>query len=203
MSYFPMFVDLEGKKVVVVGGGKIAKEKCDKLREYGAQIVVVAPEIIKELEEDEEIICHRREFLPEDPDGVFAVIAATNDKAFNEEVGCLCREKNIPVNVVDEIGQCDFIFGSLVKRGKLSIGICTGGASPHCAAQLKGMIADELPEHMEEILDFLSEIRPIVRNRVENEAERKVIYHMAADYCLSTGEIPDEEIFEELMEKIG
>jgi siroheme synthase-like protein len=203
MSYFPMFVDLEGKKVVVVGGGKIAKDKCDNLREYGAEIVVVAPKIIPELEKEEGIVCRRRSFMPEDLNGAYAVIAATNESAVNETVSRLCKERKIPVNVVDQMEQCDFIFGSLVKRGKLSIGVCTGGASPHCAAQLKCEIADGLPDSLEEILDFLYDIRPIVRKRVENEEDRKVIFHMAADYCLSTGEIPDEETFEELLQRVG
>ena len=130
MAYFPLFVELAGRRVLVVGGGRVALRKVEKLLPYEPEVVVVAPEIRPELENLQGVTLVRRSFFPDLLSGAALVIAAAGDTGVNHEVSALCREQGIPVNVVDDPAACTFFFPALVKRGPLSVGISTGGAAP-------------------------------------------------------------------------
>ena len=133
MSYFPFFMDLEGREGLVIGGGSVALRKVEKLRPYGAKLTVIAPKILPELKKTEEISCMEIPFTPTALEGKMFVIAASDDPEVNHEAALLCRERGILVNVVDDKEECSFLFPALVKRGELSVGISTGGASPSAA----------------------------------------------------------------------
>ena len=137
MGYFPFFVDLEGQPGLIVGGGTVALRKADKLLPYGPHLTVVSPHILPELERIPGLTLSRREFSPADLDGMLFAIAATDDRGLNRRIAELCRERHIPVNAVDDREACSFLFPALVKRGDLSVGISTGGASPTAAIWLK------------------------------------------------------------------
>lgn len=83
------------------------------------------------------------------------VIAATSDETLNARIAKLCEERNILVNVVDDKEKCGFLFPSLIREGKLSIGISTEGASPRVATTFRARLSADIPERMEEILDYL------------------------------------------------
>ena len=128
MAYFPFFVDIGGKNGLIVGGGRIALHKLQKLLPYEAVLKVVTPDVSEELWQtalEKDICIIKRKFEPSDLDGVCFVIAASDDMEVNAEVGRLCRERNLLVNVVDDKEACSFLFPSLVKAGNLSIGIST------------------------------------------------------------------------------
>lgn len=187
MAYFPMFVELDGSKVLIVGGGHVALRKAEKLLPYGADISVVAPEICDELAALPEVRTVKESFSDERLNGADMVIAATDDRELNRHISELCREKRVPVNTVDDSELCSFIFPCLVKKGSLSIGISTGGASPTAAISFKEKINGCIPDNTDEILDYLNSIRPTVKAGFPEEKVRSRIFKELFDRCIDIG----------------
>ncbi len=196
MGYFPFFVDIAGQRGLVVGGGRVALHKLQKLLPYGPMLTVVAPMISEELGqfalENDIGVIHRR-FEPGDLTGRHFIIAASDDRDVNAEIGRLCREKGILVNVVDDKTACSFVFPSLVKAGKLSIGISTAGASPAVAAAIRSQIASRIPADMEGILDYLDRLRPLAREYIADGARRAAFLRDMADLCMDADAVFDEQ----------
>ena len=168
MAYFPFFVDLEGQRGLIVGGGTVALRKAEKLLPYGPALTVVAPEPVSELAALP-VELTRREFQPEDLDRADFVIAATDNEEENHRISALCQGRKIPVNVVDDKEACSFLFPALVRRGNLSVGVSTGGSSPTAAIWLKEQIEGLLPEQTEEILTWLEAQRPLLQERLPDQ----------------------------------
>ena len=138
MGYFPFYMDIEGKLCVIAGGGKVAYRKVCDLLPFGATIKVVSPEwnaglsaLAEEPSFGSRLKLYRRLFSVEDDlaDADF-VIAASSDEVLNAKISDYCRQKKIPVNVVDVKDECSFIFPSMLKEGPVNIAISSGGASP-------------------------------------------------------------------------
>ena len=216
MGYFPFFVDLKGKKGLIVGGGTIAYHKICKLLPYESDIEVIAKSFNDEIlslkdiyDQGDETIDSReesftlveRDFKDSDIDGKLFVIAATDDAGLNALIYDICTEKGILVNVVDDKDRCGFMFPSLVKKGKLSIGISTEGASPRIATIYRKKLEEEIPDEMEEILLYLESIRPAVKTAIGEEKVRAQMFKEVADECLSTLSIPDDDWFQEILAK--
>lgn len=194
MAYFPMFIELQNAPVLVVGGGKVALRKVKKLLPYGADITVVAPKMEKELEELSEVVKIHREFDSSDLLSCpTMVIAATDQKEVNEQIAYRCKEQDIPVNVADDVENCSFLFPSLVKKGKLSAGICTGGSSPTAAIYCKERLQEALPDSLDEILDWLEEKRSQLKAQIPVQSTRAGIYRKIFDKCMEKGKPLTEE----------
>ncbi len=176
MGYFPFFVELSGSAGLIVGGGAVAVRKVEKLLPYGPRLTVVAPELNEALRSIPGLQLERRVFAPGDLEGMAFVIAATGDTETNHEVARLCRERSIPVNVVDDKQACTFLFPALVKRGELSVGISTGGSSPTAAVWLKEEIEELLPDGLEDILSWLESMRPELKAWVPESARRAALF---------------------------
>ena len=136
-SYYPAFIDLENKKTVVFGGGKVAERKILGLLDTGAKVTVVSPGLTKRIEREKQKgrlrhIC--RGYRKSDLKNAFLVIAATDDRDVNERVS---RDAPCLVNVVDVPKLCNFIVPSSMQRGPLTIAISTGGVSPALARSLR------------------------------------------------------------------
>ena len=185
MAYFPMFVELEGRPCLIVGGGAVALRKARRLLPYGPCLTVVAQSFVPELEALEGAALCRRAFRPRDVEGQALVVAATGDGALNREIAALCRARRIPVNAVDDKDNCTFLFPALVKRGSLSVGISTGGASPTAAIYLKEQIAALLPENFEELLAFLDSLRPALKAEIPEEARRSKAFSRLFRSCMA------------------
>lgn len=186
MAYFPFFVDLEGQRGLIVGGGTVALRKAEKLLPYGPALTVVAPEPVSELAALP-VELTRREFQPEDLDRADFVIAATDNEEENHRISALCQERKIPVNVVDDKEACSFLFPALVRRGNLSVGVSTGGSSPTAAIWLKEQIEGLLPEQTEEILTWLEAQRPLLKERLPNQRARAACFARLFAACLALG----------------
>ncbi len=199
MAYFPLFHELENKKIVIIGGGNIALEKVEKLSGLGAGITVIAPEIKSEISDNPEVKCIIKRYAPEDLSGADFVISATGDKQVDNEVFERCRADKIPVNVVDVKDKCDFIFPSVIRRKNLVIGVSSSGASPQVAIKLRKEIENLIPENIEDILDYLEEIRPLVKIRISDPKIRHRILKHAADICLGESRTLSAEELEELL----
>ena len=159
MVCFPLFVDMNDKTVLVVGGGPVAARKARVLLDYGPRVLVCAPRFVPELEQLSGAELLRQPFVPDLLEGVSLAIAATDDRVLNRTVAQLCRKRAIPVNVADSREESTFLFPAVVRRGRLSVGISTGGASPAAAAHVRRTLEEQLPESLEPILDWLEDQR--------------------------------------------
>lgn len=197
---FPMFVPLEGRRGLVVGGGAVALRKLEKLAPYGASIRVIAPQILPEIEAMPDVEPVRRALNPSDLEADWAfVIAATDDSRTNHLIAEQCSQRRIPVNVVDDPAHCSFLFPALVQRGPLSVGVCTGGASPTAAIWLKEQIEAMVPERLEDILTWLHAQRPAIKARMPEEQLRAAALRRLFAACMEKGAPLEDEETEELL----
>jgi precorrin-2 dehydrogenase/sirohydrochlorin ferrochelatase len=201
MAYFPFFMELSGRSGLIVGGGTVALRKVCALLPYGPQLTVVAPELHPELRQLAEVKLCQRAFRPEDLENRELVIAATDCPEENHRIAQLCQERRIPVNVVDDKAACSFLFPSLVKRGELSIGISTGGASPSAAIWLRNQISGLLPDHFGELLAWLSDQRETIRAVLPEESARAWLFEELFAICLSRGTPPEAAELAELVSR--
>ena len=180
MSMLPIFLKLEGRNCLLVGAGNVALEKIGSLLSTGLRLRVVAPEArdeVKQLAADGTLEWVQRRFEESDLDGMFLVIAATNAPEVNAAVYQGCVARNIVCNSVDDIPNCDFYFGSVVRRGGLQIAISTGGNSPAVAQRLKREIDAQLPQDFGEWLEDLGQLRREVLAAHPRGEERKALLH--------------------------
>lgn len=187
MAYFPFFMDVSSQNGLIVGGGAVALRKIQKLLPYGARLTVCAPELLPEIVRIPGLTLLRRSFDPSMLDGTDYVIAATDDAELNHHVSGLCQTRGIPVNAVDDRDACTFLFPALVKRGDLSIGISTGGASPSAAIYLKEQIGALLPENFGQLLEYLDGLRDSVKASLPNAQSRARFFSLLFDACIKTG----------------
>lgn len=159
MGYFPLFVDLHDKTVVIVGGGQVAARKAKTLLGFRARITVIAPHICEELTALPGIAIQRKPFANTDLLGACLAIAATDSRELNSRIAEICHAKKIPVDVADSREESTFLFPSVVSRGRLTVGISSAGSSPTASRYLRQRVGDILPENMEEILDYLDDLR--------------------------------------------
>jgi precorrin-2 dehydrogenase len=143
MPYYPIFLDLAGKPVLVVGAGKVALRKTKGLLEAGAAVTVVAPRAASEFA-TLAVTLHRRRFRPADLRGAVLAFAATDDRRVNHAVMLAARRRGIQVNVADSRAECSFIVPARITRGNLQIAISTGGESPRTASSLRRKIEESL-----------------------------------------------------------
>lgn len=199
-TYFPFFVNIEGKKGLIVGGNKHAYEKLLRMQPYGVQLTVIAPKHMKEMEQCKDVHFINREFCDEDierlnPD--FVVVAEAEEEQKQSIYG-LCMEKKIPINTVDDVPYCSYIYPALIAKGSLSVGICTGGASPAMTAILKEKILELIPDRIDKILDWLEALRPELKEKVPDGKKRGRIFRKLAEEALEQNEILSEDQTKEI-----
>ena len=187
MAYFPFFVDLEGKRGLVVGGGTVALRKVEKLLPYGPRLTVVALEFRPEFRGMENVELRQRPFEQTDLEGFDFAVVATDDRALNRDAAELCKERSIPVNVADSREDSTFLFPALLRRGELSVGVSASGASPAAAAWVRDRFAQALPENLEEILEFLEDVREPLRQAVPDGETRRRLLASLAVACMEAG----------------
>lgn len=195
MSYFPFFVEIGRKKCLVVGGGIVALRKIEKLYPFGTEITVVSPAFCSELLAFAGIRRICREFQPEDIEGMAFVIGATDDEAVNAEIAALCRDRNIPVNIVDDKEKCSFFFPALVKRGEFVAGFTSGGGAPLAAQYVRRQVEEMLPQSFEQTIAQLSAVRERVKQEISDIRQREAVFRALFVLALEKkGTITEEEI---------
>jgi siroheme synthase-like protein len=187
-NYYPIYLDLRERDVLVVGGGPIATGKVVGLVEAGARVTVVAPEVsdaIRRRSEAGEIRWHARQFDDADIAGMFIVIGATDDKALNAHVYQLASEQQKVANAVDDLDNCNFIAPAIARRGELQVAISTGGASPALAKQIRDRIEqDLLTEEAAALADFLRSWRPAVKDGLPTYQRRQAYWEGVLESCV-------------------
>ena len=139
MAYLPIFLDLTGRRCLVVGGGDVAARKVITLLEAGADVLIVSPELnetLTELARRGSIRNLKREYAHGDMEGAALVYAATDDSALHQRLYAEARGRGIPINVADVPSLCTFISPAVLTRGALKIAVSTSGASPAMAKRI-------------------------------------------------------------------
>lgn len=165
---YPIMYKVKGKRVVVIGGGKVAFRKVKDLTQAGAHVVVIAPDIHPELNEfasaNPSITIVKREYQNGDCAGAALVFSATNNSDVNHKVFEEASALNIPINAVDDPDNSSFYVPSFFTRGSLLVAVSTGGASPAMAAKVRRLIEQSIPQDIETVLDVMNEIRRIIKD---------------------------------------
>ena len=177
--FYPAFIDLENRPVLVVGGGIIAERKVETLLEAGALVTVVSPQITEQLDaygQSNRISVRQRGFIPSDVDGVSLVISATDDPTTQTEVASIAASKNVLVNTVDKPELCSFIVPAILRRGDITIAISTSGKSPSLAAELRARLDRVLTEEFARTANVLGAVRQEVHRQFAGSDDRKRVF---------------------------
>lgn len=185
--HYALFLDLEGREVLVVGGGAVAWRKVESLLDCGARVTVVAPSVVKELDElerEQQIRIVRRSYQSEDPSSQLLAIAATDDPELNRRIAAECRERRILVNVADDPHVADFLVPSLIRRGAIQIAVSTGGGSPAIARRLRQVIEEAVEPEWDEVLGLLAELREPAKTSLPTDTARRRFFDEILDLDL-------------------
>jgi siroheme synthase-like protein len=166
LAGYPVNLLVRGRRVVVVGAGRIAARKIEPLLDLGAEVVVVAPETGDEVRgwaDQGRLEVRLRRFVPSDLDGAWLALTATDDPATNAAVFAAGEDRRIFTNSADDPANCSFTLMSVIRRADLVVAIGTGGRSPALAAHLRTVIGEEVGPEYETLLELLSEAREAIR----------------------------------------
>jgi precorrin-2 dehydrogenase len=183
MSLLPIFVKLQDRLVVVVGGGTIAEGKIHGILAAEARVRIVAPEVTPAITQwvaQGRVEWRAKAFAPEDLDGAYLVIAATSAPGVNEAVFSEADARGILCNAVDDIEHCHFYYGSVVQRGDLQIAISTNGKSPALAQRLRLQLEKRFGPEYELWLAWLGAARDLLRAGEGSAESKKVLLHHLA-----------------------
>lgn len=183
-TLYPIFLKLERKPVLVIGGGKVAEQKVKGLLAANANITVLAPrttEWIHQLASENKIALLTKKYSDNDVKGFFLVFAATNNPEVHEKIFYDAAKWNIPVNVVDVPDLCNFYLASLFQNGDLKIAVSTNGKSPTLGKIIRDRIAAEFGKGYPELLNTLGEIRPDVHSAFSDPDQRKEVLEKIVD----------------------
>jgi siroheme synthase-like protein len=166
--YYPIMLNIKGKRCVVVGGGKVALRKIKVFLECGGKVTVISPALHQDLillAQDKGIRLIKRDYETRDLDGAFVVIAATDLEEINRNVAHEAKKRGILVNVVDDPGESDFIVPSFLRRGDLTIAISTGGTSPALAKKIRTKLEQDFGKEYGLLLPLIGEVRSTVKEK--------------------------------------
>jgi precorrin-2 dehydrogenase/sirohydrochlorin ferrochelatase len=194
MAYYPIFIKLDGKTALVVGGGRVAQRKIETLLEYGASVHIISKELtdkLKQLVESGDIRHMGKKFENKHLDGAFLVIAATDNEKLNHEISETAQKRGLLINTVDQPTDCNFIVPSIVKRGDLILAISTSGKSPALAKKLRKKMDGQFGSEYEVFLILMGCLRKEVLKMGLSHNENGRIFK----------EIVDSDVLEALTSK--
>ncbi|MEX0800014.1 MAG: bifunctional precorrin-2 dehydrogenase/sirohydrochlorin ferrochelatase [Dehalococcoidia bacterium] len=168
MRYYPVFLDVAGKPVVVIGGGAVAWQKVSGLLEAGADVTVVSPELHPEIESavaGGRVRHVAREYEPGDLEGYFLAFVGTDDRSINSVVAQEGKDRRVLVNAVDDPPFCDFIMPAIARQGDLTVAVSTSGRSPAMARKMREELEAFLTEDFAVMLDLAAEVRKELLDR--------------------------------------
>ena len=177
--YYPVLLDLAGKKVLVVGGGNVARRKIMTLLEHGALVGVIARELappIAALVEKGEVRYAGPDFSETSLDEVFLVVAATSDVSLNRRVSEAAQRRGLLVNAVDQPSDCNFILPSVLRRGDMVVAVSTSGRSPAFARKVREDLEGHFGEEFESFLTLMGNLRERVLAQGFPQASNKEVF---------------------------
>ncbi len=182
MSFFPAFLNMNNKKVLVVGGGKIAADKIEKLLEFTTDITLIAPNIsprTQELIQTHHLRLLLRPYEAGDVQSFFLAVVAVDDLDLQKSIYEECHHYGTLCNAVDSTEYCDFIFPSFIKRGDLVVAFSTNGISPGLAKYLRRAIERLIPADIEE---FLAKIKHLRQTLPKGKERMRLLDQKAKEY---------------------
>src|SRR3954453_23759675 len=174
--YYPIYIDIEERDVVIIGGGNVCARKAETMMKYGARVTVVSPECTEEIEQwsrDGALAVRRKAYEEADLDGATMVIASTDDPCVNARVARDARRRRIPVNVVDVTHLCEFIVPAIIEKDSIQIAISTGGKSPALARTLKEDLQRTIGPEYAQVNDLLGTLRKSAKSVLPTDTDRK------------------------------
>lgn len=180
MSFYPIFVELAGRSVLVVGGGAVAERRVQALLNHGAMVHVISPHLtpaLLRLVSQGSVQATIRRYQSGDCRHAFLVFAATDDTQTNESVWRDARTEGVPANTADDPARCDFIVPAICSRGDLTVAVSTGGKSPALAARVRDVIERRLGSEYDRFIELLGDLRPEIRRRLSDSGTRKNVHY--------------------------
>jgi precorrin-2 dehydrogenase / sirohydrochlorin ferrochelatase len=188
MGYLPIFLDVGGRKCVVIGGGEVAERKVAALLEAGADVTLISPTLtpaLASIAAAERLNHLARRYQTGDLRGAALVFAATDDSRVHREISAEARGFGIPLNVADEPELCTFVAPAVAARGALKIAVSTSGESPAFAAKVRDEIEHQFGDEYAAALEIVGAARRWLRARVGSQRERARIMK-----SLASAELP-------------
>ncbi len=181
MALYPVFLKLEGRKVLIVGGGAVAEQKIEGVLRSATDVTVIAPHVTPRIRlwAEQRLLLHlAQEFLPGMARGYFLVIAATDLEAVNHAVYAEAKASGALCNAVDDMPYCDFYAPALVSRGDFQIAISTGGNSPSLARSVRKNLETEYGPEYQNWTAWLGRMRSALRSVLPATERRKELLHL-------------------------
>ncbi len=182
MAYFPAFLKLDNKKILIVGGGYIAYEKLDHLLDFTKDISVIALDLSEDMAKgikDNNLQFEQRAYKNGDIKDYAVVIVAVDDIPLQAEIFAESKQYNCLCNSVDSVDYCDFIFPSYIKKDNLTIAVSTSGASPAMAKHLRIYLQNLIPDSIGE---FLQEMKDLRKTLPKGKERMKMLDEKAKNY---------------------
>ena len=183
-ALYPVFLDLRGRRAVVIGGGAVAEQKVHGLIAAGAHVTLVSPETtppLADLARRGAIEIRRRPYRPGDLAGAWLAIAASDDRAVNEAAWAEAERVGVPLNAVDDLEHCSFIAPAIHREGDITVAVSTGGKSPALAVRLRQRIARLVGRAEARLCALLGELRPELAGRVPDARARTALWYEIVD----------------------
>ncbi len=208
MRYYPVYLDIQNRKCLVVGGGSVGTRKVMTLMDCGASVTVVSPDFttqLFQLADTRAIKLKKRPYRSSDLDGMFLVIGATNNEELNRQISEDAQRLNKLCNIADRPEACNFILPSFINRGDLIIAISTSGKSPALAKKLRKDLENEFGQEYAEFLRLMGVIRQRLLSKNRDSKTHKYLF----EQLISRGLIEmiknqkEEEINSLLFEILG
>lgn len=174
--YYPIYLDIEDRAVLIIGGGEVCARKAETMLKYGGRVTIVSPVFTDEIEgwaAAGRVAVSRKLYDESDLAGAAIVIASTDDRCVNARVARDCRRRKIPVNVVDVTHLCEFIVPAIIETGSIQIAISTGGKSPALARTLKEDLKRVIGDEYAEVNDVLGTLRAGAKKTLPTDIDRK------------------------------
>jgi precorrin-2 dehydrogenase/sirohydrochlorin ferrochelatase len=167
-DYYPVYLNLKGRPCVIIGGGRVAEGKISRLREAGARITVISPQVTEEIRaaaQQGQLQWCDREYQEGDLQNAFLAVAATNVRSVNRQIFQEAERQNVLLNVVDDAPLCTFIAPSIVERGPVTLAISTAGASPALARKLRESLTNDPVLDWADLAGVMSQVRSQIKKQ--------------------------------------
>ena len=188
MAYYPVLIDFEGAACLVAGGGQIALHKARLLAEQGADVTVIAPQILGEIKALP-VRTELRKVAAEDAEGKMLVVDASGSPEAEELLRAACRRLNIPYNCAGHGEACTAVFPAVFRRGRTVVAVSSQGASPPASVWLRDELAAHVPQNMDAVLDRMAEVRVISKENFSRQPVRREYLHRCLEKMLESGKI--------------
>ena len=185
MSYLPLFIETTGKKCLIVGGGKVASRKLIPILKAKMKVTLISPEVIEEIElnfqKNKNLKIIKRKFEPEDIEGQFLIIAATNEKTTNQKIAKLSKDNNILVNMAEDSLSGNTLIPSVVDRDPIKIAVSSGAASPILTRLVKTKLETVIPYSFSKLADIMMEYGDVVKKNFLKISDRRKFWEVFLD----------------------